>query len=481
MNLAVVLEAFLPAVLPVLPRIAVGARYLLADLDTAAGGDWFDAVVRPDGSLGLVVGDVVGHGVAAAAAMGQLRAVARHCLQSAGSPAAAVAALDRFARQLDDAHAATVCIAVLHPTTGSVHFSSAGHPPPLLITATGHRYLTPPEGGPLATGATYADAGEQMAEGDLLLLYTDGLIARPGAGADLADVAARAAGRGGLDGPPVPQRVCDRILAQLTRGGHRDDVTLLAARRHAPIGRVELSLPNTPLAVVTTRAALDPWLADLGVDELTATSIQHAVGEAVTNAVEHADPGRPTAHSVDVCSTLTEAGIAEIVVADRGHWREPQPYQGLGLTMAGELVDDVRIDRQESGTTVRLRHRLGCAVAVSPRSLDPPLIPPDEEPFTAALTAIGDPDAVLVVRGPVDAAGAAELRDQLRSVTGHGTVSRAVDLSGVTRLASTAVRVLHEARARSLAHGEHLRLLAPRGSIAHNVLELVGLHPTEQF
>jgi len=489
-GLAAMQAALLPATVPILPRTAVGARYLLADVDTAAGGDWFDAVVRPDGSLGLVVGDVVGHGLAASAMMGHLRAVARHCLDSAASPAAVISELDHFAHQLDGGRTATVCVAVLDPTTGVVRYSTAGHPPPLLIAAAAHRYLKAPRGGPLATGATYAEAAEQLAEGDLLLLYTDGIIERPGVHpaqghADLAEVAADAAARwGSVDGLPVPQRVCDEAVAQLTgTTGYRDDITLLAVQPHAPIGELELALPNTPLAVPITRAALDAWLHALRVDELTAHAIQHAVGEVVTNAVEHAYRGPPLAPAIEVRAALTGAGIAEITAADRGRWREPvdELYRGMGLTMAGELVDDVRIDRSASGTTVRLRHRLSQPVTVSTSSVDTPLGFPDDEPFMAALTPVHGPDAVLVVRGPVDAVGAVELRDRLRSATGNGTVSRAVDLSRVTLLASAAVHVLHEAARRSTAHHEHLRLLAPRGSAAHHVLELVGLQPTEQF
>ena len=489
-GLAAMQAALLPAAVPILPRIAVGARYLLADVENAAGGDWFDAVVRPDGSLGLVVGDVVGHGLAASALMGHLRAVARHCLDSAASPADVITELDHFAGQLDGGRTATVCVAMLQPATGVVRFSTAGHPLPLLVTAAGPRYLTAPGGAPLATGATYAEAAEQLSEGDLLLLYTDGIIERPGVHparghADLADVAADAAARwGSVDGLPIPQRVCDEAVAHLTRTtGYRDDMTLLAVQPHAPIGGLELALPNTPLAVATTRVALAAWLDALRVDEVTAHAIQHAVGEVVTNAVEHAYPPAPRPLGVTVRAALTRAGIAEITVADRGRWREPVDdlYGGMGLTMAGELVDDVRIGRDASGTTVRLRHRLSHPVTVSTFSVDTPLGFPDDEPFMAALTPVQGPDAVLVVRGPVDSVGAIELRDRLRSVTGNGTVSRAVDLSRVTLLASAAVHVLHEASQRSTAHHEHLRLLAPRGSAAHHVLELVGLHPTEQF
>lgn len=484
--------ALLPAGVPILPRIAVGAAYLLGDTGSTGGGDWYDTVVRPDGSLGLVVGDVVGHGILASAAMAQLRAVARHCLGSSESPAAVLTALDRFARGVDAAHTATVCVAVLDSATGALHFSTAGHPPPLLITAGGPRYLTsPPGGAPLATGATYPEATTWMAEGDLLLLYTDGVIRRIAghpvqAHAELANAAYAAVQESALDDLPGPQQVCDQVIAQLIRGGgHRDDVSMLAAQRHAPVGEVELSLPDTPLAVTTTRAALDAWLSTLRVDESTVTAIQHAVGEAVTNAVEHAYPDRPYgAHAVHVCAELTRSGAAQITVADRGRWREPttEPYQGMGLTMANELVDDVRIERRDAGTTVRLRHRLYHAVTIlGPQDVPGIAVAADEEPFVAALTAVDDLDAVLVVSGPVDAVGAAQLRDQLRSVTGNGTVSRTVDLSRVTLLTSAAVHVLHEARVRSTAHHEHLRLLAPRGSAAHHVLELVGLSPADRL
>ena len=417
--------------------------------------------------------------------MGQLRAVARHCLESGGPPAGVVAALDRFARDLDDAHTATVCVVVLDPTTGALRVSSAGHPPPLLLTATGPRYLGRPAG-PLATGAAHTQAEDRMADGDLLLLYTDGILERPGVhpaqgGDDLADAATHLRER--LDGDPAAQRFCDDVLALLIRStGYRDDVTLLAVQRHPPLGKVELSLPGTAVAVKTTRTALGTWLAALGVDDLTATAIQHAVGEVVTNAVEHAYVDRSGGpNTVHVRVELTETGVVEIAVADHGRWRVPsdRPYRGMGLTMAVDLVDDVRIDRLPSGTTVRLRHHPNRAVTLSTRPAGTPIAPMPDEPFLAALTS-DDPDAVLVVHGPVDVAGAVELRDQLRSITSNGTVSRSVDLSRVTLLASAAVRVLYEARDRSTAHHERLHLLAPRGSTAHHVLELVGLHPLEQ-
>jgi anti-sigma regulatory factor (Ser/Thr protein kinase)/anti-anti-sigma regulatory factor len=395
--------------------------------------------------------------------------------------------VDQFARDLDDAHTATVCVAVLDPSTGSLRVSSAGHPPPLLLTASGPRYIARPAG-PLATGAAYTQAEDRMADGDVLLLYTDGIVERPGVhpaqgDRDLADAAAHSQRR--LDGGAAAQRFCDDVLALLIRStGYRDDVTLLAAQRHPPLGKVELSLPDTPVAVTTTRTALDAWLTALGVDDLTSTAIQHAVGEVVTNAIEHAYVDRPGGpHAVAVHGELSEKGVVEIAVADHGRWRVPadRPYRGMGLTLAVDLVDDVRIDRLPSGTTVRVRHHPNRAVAPSTRPAGTPIASVPDEPFLAALTSEDDPDAVLVVHGPVDSAGAVELRDQLRSVTGNGTVSRSVDLSRVTLLASAAVHVLYEACDRSTAHREQLHLLAPRGSTAHHVLELVGLHPLDEM
>jgi anti-sigma regulatory factor (Ser/Thr protein kinase)/anti-anti-sigma regulatory factor len=247
---------------------------------------------------------------------------------------------------------------------------------------------------------------------------------------------------------------------------------------------IELSLPDTPIAVTTARTALGSWLMALRVDDITTSAIQHAVGEVVTNAVEHAYAGRREgSDAVRVRAELTASGIAEITVVDRGLWRRPveQPYRGMGLTLASEFVDDVRIYRRESGTSVRMRHRISLPVTVSRRPTHIPVAVLEYEPFLAALSSVDDPDAALVVHGPVDAAGAVELRDQLRSATSNGTQSRTVDLSRVTLLASAAVHVLHEARDRNAAHSEDLHLLAPRGSAAHHVLELVGLNPTEQL
>ena len=252
-DLAALQAALLPTALPVLPRARIAARYLVAPAGQAAGGDWFDAVPLPGGNVALVVGDVVGHGVGAAAAMGQLRAVLRHALASQPDAAAALAQLDSFAAADPALHAATVCVAVLDPDTGSVRYCARGHPPPLIVSPDGAtRYLPASDAGPLGigagplgTGAGISGESAVLAAGEIILLYSDGLIQRPGRSAEqgmaeLAAVAAdAAAGRSLPAGPEAApaERVCQLTVELLTRTGHADDVTTLAAQRLRPARR----------------------------------------------------------------------------------------------------------------------------------------------------------------------------------------------------------------------------------------------------
>ncbi|MGX6607497.1 PP2C family protein-serine/threonine phosphatase [Micromonosporaceae bacterium Da 78-11] len=242
-------QELLPAGLPVLPGAQIAASYLLADAETAAGGDWFDAVARQDGRVALIVGDVVGHGVTASGAMGQLRAVLQDRLDDGAGLVEALRAADRFARRLPAAHATTVCLALLDPATGELTYCTAGHPPPLLIGADGTtRYLPGTGGTPLATSGNFPLRTDRLAEGDLLLLYSDGILERPGrtTPAELAQVAAdSAAGRALHDPGATPaERVCDQTAELLVRAtGHSDDITLLAVQRVAAVPDLVLDLP----------------------------------------------------------------------------------------------------------------------------------------------------------------------------------------------------------------------------------------------
>nr|WP_225224915.1 PP2C family protein-serine/threonine phosphatase [Cellulomonas sp. JH27-2] len=213
------------------PRDLTGAvvRYRPADGRLTVGGDWFDVVELPGGRRGLVVGDCVGHGLAAAAVMGQLRSAARALLLEHGGPAATLSGLDRYARTLAGAEFTTVFVGVLDEAAGTFTHAAAGHLPPVLVTATGAEWVLGGRGTPLGLdGGERVDATAAVTTGDLLLLYTDGLVERRGTGlrTDLARLREHAPvlRDTGLDD------AVDGLLDHLLTGDVRDDVVVLLCR-----------------------------------------------------------------------------------------------------------------------------------------------------------------------------------------------------------------------------------------------------------
>lgn len=209
----------------------VVARYLPAVGDLAVGGDWYDVVELGPGRRALVVGDCVGHGLDAAARMGQLRAATRALLLEDRSPADVLDGLDRFARTLPGAECTTVFCAVVDEVEHSVVHSSAGHLPPVLRRAAGGaEMLLGGRGAALGIStAARPEAVERLADGDLLVVCTDGLIERrretlrDGLDRLVAEVAAQPAGA-------RTASVADDLLRALAPRGAEDDVALVVYR-----------------------------------------------------------------------------------------------------------------------------------------------------------------------------------------------------------------------------------------------------------
>ncbi|AGZ42214.1 SpoIIE family protein phosphatase [Actinoplanes friuliensis] len=483
----------LPRGLPVLPGLQVAATYLLADTHRSAGGDWFDAVVRPDGTVALVVGDVVGHGVTASGAMGQLRAVLQDRLDSGADLVEALTAADRFARRLPAARATTVCVAVLDPADGSLEYCTAGHPPPLVVSDTGGtRYLRSTGGGPLGTGdvGEFPVRSDRLEVGDLLLLYSDGILERPGRDPaasieDLARVAASAATGRALHAPDATaaDRVCTQTVELLVRAtGHDDDITLLAAQRVTPSADLDLVLPAELTSLRASRIALADWLAGVGATDDDIFVLQHALGELTTNAIEHAFGGELGHAAVEVCVTLTPEGQISARVTDHGTWREParQTLRGRGLALTAQLVTRLTVVPGEHGTVATVLHTL-TRPARTPELTDgrPPHIALGEPLRLEDVPGSGD--AAVRVEGPVDATTAAHLQQDLLQRTRGGHLPLSVDLTGVTHLASAGVAALHYVADRHRREGTELDLHARRGSVAQHVLELVALpHRVDQ-
>ncbi|WP_068269605.1 ATP-binding SpoIIE family protein phosphatase, partial [Aldersonia kunmingensis] len=362
----------LPTGVPVLPRVQIAATYLLADVDTAAGGDWFDALVLPDGRTALVVGDVVGHGVAASATMGQLRIVLHEQLANNTDITAGLSGLDAAADRIRGARAATVCVVLLDPDTGALEYCTAGHPPPLVVSTSGNsRYLPATGAGPVGVGGEFLSTSigrDRLADDELVLLYTDGILERPGrepaqSTVELAeaagDIAANRALRGDTDSPV--ERVCTQTLELLIRvTGHTDDITLLAGQRATAPPDLDLQVVATPASLAIVRERFDQWMTGARVSDDDAHALRHAMVELATNAIEHAYVDSADVAVCTITAALADTGRVSIQVADQGHWRDPAPSpdRGLGLQLTEALVDSVRVEHNGHGTTATVSHRL---------------------------------------------------------------------------------------------------------------------------
>lgn len=254
----------------------------------------------------------------------------------------------------------------------------------------------------------------------------------------------------------------------------------------APVADFAVRSAAVPGTVREIRAALGTWLADAHVPAEDPQDLQHAVGELVSNAVEHASPTatRPEPGPVEVSATLTRAGQIQVHIRDHGRWREPNAaptpttVRGRGLWMTGRLIDDLTVEHPGGATTAFVGHRL----ARPDRLLTTDTL--TARPFPASAPhqslVIDHQAGRLRVAGPIDTTTAPEVATALDHAGAAGTRELWVDLTDVTHLASAGVAVLHHADARSISNGVPLLLHAPAGSPADQILTMVALpHTTE--
>ncbi|WP_123458679.1 SpoIIE family protein phosphatase [Streptomyces sp. PanSC19] len=214
--------------LPAVTGLELTGRYLPASSHDV-GGDWFDVIALPGGRTGLVIGDVMGHGIHAAAVMGQLRTAVRTLARHDIPPARMLSSLDAVVADLGEDEMATCVYAVHDPATGGWVIARAGHMPPAVATPDGTiTFLDGPPGTPLGTGAH--DFGTEdvfLPGGGLLVLYTDGLIEARDRDLDQGMRQLAEALRP-LDRPL--DTLCDDVLGRLLAGSAQDDVAMLLAR-----------------------------------------------------------------------------------------------------------------------------------------------------------------------------------------------------------------------------------------------------------
>ncbi|MFF5184461.1 SpoIIE family protein phosphatase [Streptomyces sp. NPDC000345] len=361
-------RSLLPHALSGGTALDVASSYLPADPTDGVGGDWFDVIPLSGARVGLVVGDVVGHGITAAATMGRLRTAVQTLADMEMPPDELLAHLDDLVLRLsadrtDDVavrHSATAflgatCLyAVYDPVTRRCRMARAGHPPPVVVAPDGRvSFPEPPAGPPLGLGGMAFEATEiELAENSLLGLYTDGLI--EGADRDmelgmarLADLLARS--DGDLDD------LCASAVRRLVPVNRPDDIALLLARTHAlgPDRVVSWDVPVDPAAVADIRARATRQVEAWGLGEAAMTA-ELVVSELVTNAVRYAAPPirlrllrdtRLTCEVSDASSTAPrlrharstdEGGRGLFLVAQLSH-RWGARYTGDGKIIWAEL------------------------------------------------------------------------------------------------------------------------------------------------
>jgi PAS domain S-box-containing protein len=351
-------RSLLPERMPHLPGLAVAARYLPAAAEAEVGGDWYDVIPMPGGSIGLVMGDVAGKGLAAASMVGQLRSALRAYALEGHAPAQAIEQLNRLVwTELGESQMATLLFVVLDPADGTLRWVNAGHLPALLAVEDGpSRFLEGARNVPLGVMPfpSFAEQSVMLDPGATVVLYTDGLVERPG---DHIDNGLERLSTAVRDAPTAPDDLCAHLLASLVpEGGAPDDVALLVLRNTPMADRFSAEFPTEPQALTSMRGLLRRWLRHAQGSDQEIAEITTACGEAATNAIEHA--GASGGMPFEVLGQL-EGREIDITVRDRGAWREPrEDDHGRGIGLIGALMDDVEVSPTDEGTSVRMRRKL---------------------------------------------------------------------------------------------------------------------------
>ncbi|MFD5148006.1 SpoIIE family protein phosphatase [Streptomyces sp. NPDC058401] len=339
-------RSLLPQELEQPDDLRVAATYQPGGTEAAVGGDWYDVITLGAGRTALVIGDVMGRGVRAAAVMGQLRTAVRAYARLDLPPHEVLQLLDGLAAEIDASQIATCVYAVHDPNEGLLAYASAGHLPILVRDEDGTvRRAADPTGPPLGTGGWLHTSGTiALGPGSTAVLYTDGLVERRGEDID-EGVAALERALSGAQGTPAV--ICDRLMRALgVDADHYDDVAVMVLQQPARTGAdaelfhnaaLELlgGIEAAPRARAFAQGVLASWrfpveLCDLGVlaaSELVANSLQHGTPPMrlrlrrtdrrliieVTDGDDHlprrrrAEPADETGRGISIVATIASA------------------------------------------------------------------------------------------------------------------------------------------------------------------------------
>ncbi|PWI12968.1 hypothetical protein DI272_01565 [Streptomyces sp. Act143] len=343
-RIAYTLQRSLMGTPPLLPHLPTAHRYLPSAQDAGVGGDWFDVIPLEKGRTGVVIGDVMGRGIDAAAVMGQLRAATHALAKAEMTPAQLMNCLDTFVCELDD-QLVTCCYLVIDPHSDRISLCSAGHLP-VLAAGPGRppHALDAPVGVPLGIGdIPHRQATHVLPAGTTLLAYTDGLVELPGADlddriGDLTDAFETALECTGHTHAGLEALADDVLGALISRPEkHDDDVTLVAVRTPAHRS-TSTALPPEPESASRARRFTARTLANWSSPATVTETAELIVTELVTNAIRHTKG--------DFLLALHLDGI-ELTIEVGDHKRaEPRPRttglldeNGRGLLLISALTE----------------------------------------------------------------------------------------------------------------------------------------------
>lgn len=364
-------RSLLPPGDPEAAGLDIACRYLPGNTATEVGGDWFDVIELPGHRTALVVGDVMGRGLRAAVAMGELRTAVRTLALLDLEPAEVLSALDEIARglgtpsgaqqasrvahksrdaDLSEVYLATCVYAVYDPVTRRCTFANAGHPPPVLVEPGEEALLLDvPPGMPLGVGGEPFEQVEvDLPEDALLALYTDGLVESRDHPIDEGLTAFRRA----LTSPVRPlEDVCDHVLNTLDTRHGEDDIALLMARiQGLPAEAVgDWQLPREPRSVGRAREVARAQLHSWGLEPLVDT-VELLVSELVTNAMRYGE-GEIRLRLLRDRTLVCEVWDAGLVQPRRRRARDTDEG-GRGLQLVGLLSAAWGSRRTPRGKTV---------------------------------------------------------------------------------------------------------------------------------
>ncbi|MFI8458014.1 SpoIIE family protein phosphatase [Kitasatospora sp. NPDC085464] len=343
-------RSMIPTRPPQIPGVQIAHRYLPGDPKAEVGGDWFDAIQLPGSRVALVVGDVMGHGIHSAAAMGRFRTAMQTLAALDLPPGQLLRHLDNLAHKLGDDHLATCLYAVYDPINRTCELASAGHVPPVLVHPDGTgELLEIPAGAPIGVGGVpFVAKTIDVSDGSMLVLCTDGLVEVRGGdiGAGLAALCGNL-----IDPQQSPEQACDEVLRRLHTDDRKDDVALLVARFDgvAPSEVATWDLTVDQREVRRARSLVREKLAGWHLEALSDTT-ELLVSELVTNAVRVARD-RVQLQLIRVDKLLVE------VSDDNHNLPSLEPAEqlgetGRGLTLVTKLAERWGTARKAVGKVV---------------------------------------------------------------------------------------------------------------------------------